>query len=87
VNNTTALLAILALPDCCDEAVLTAPPVTVALTALLALDDTCAVASLMENRVALSASEALLLTLATGNVVLEASAADVAFPDSLAKAT
>jgi hypothetical protein len=47
------------------------------------LDDICTVASLIENRVALSASEALLLTLATGNLVLETSAADVAFPDSL----
>jgi hypothetical protein len=55
----------------------------VALTALLALDDTCAVANLIENSVALSASDALLLTLATGNALLEASAADDALPDKL----
>jgi hypothetical protein len=61
--------------------------VTVALTALLALDDTCAVASLIENCVALSASDALLLTLATGNAVLEASAADDALLDNLDVAT
>jgi hypothetical protein len=41
----------------------------------------------MENRVALSASDALLLTLATGNLVLKASAADDALPDSLDVAT
>jgi hypothetical protein len=83
VKNTVALDAILALPDCCEEAVFSALPVTVANAALLAFADICDVASLMENRVALSASEALLLTLATGNAVLETSAADDALPDRL----
>jgi hypothetical protein len=38
---------------------------------------------LIENRVALSASEALLLTLATGNAVLDGTAADDALLDNL----
>jgi hypothetical protein len=83
VKNIVALDAILALPDCCEEAVFSAPPVTVANAALLAFADICDVASTITSFVTLSASDALLLTLATGNAVLEASAADDALLDSL----
>jgi hypothetical protein len=52
----------------------------VANAALLALADICDVASLITNFVTLSASDALLLMLATGKAVLVANAADEALP-------
>ena len=80
VKNTVALDAILALPDCCEEAVFTTAAVTVAVTELLALVDICDVANLMTNFVTSSANDALLLILANGVLVLETKAAELALP-------